>query len=270
MVNNYLAGSNQVNPPGNLASNAARARGMDLDLIYDMPDRQKVLIIDDDIDTVQLLKEILRASGFDVIGANSCDEALRKCADMPPHIILLDLMMPDKDGWETFKYLREITTAPVIVVSAKDAKEEVVRGLQIGVDDYMTKPFFNAEVVARVKTVLRRARTPEVTSKMVFPDIDLVINLESQEVYIHGKPIHLTTREFAILAILAKQAPRNVNYETIAREVWGEDSPNARKRIKYLVYLLRHKLEKDPTNPVMILNNEAFGYKLQTAPSPLS
>ncbi len=239
-------------------------RGIDLDLIYSMPTRQRVLIIDDDPDTVQLLKEVLRTGGFDVVGASGCGEALKKCTTLAPNIILLDLMMPEIDGWQTFHYLREMTEAPVIVVSAKNSKDDVVKGLQIGVDDYVTKPFFNAEVIARINTVLRRVKSSTTTNQYVFPEAELVINLENQEVSIRNKPVHMTVREFSVLAVLAKQAPRNVNYETIANEVWGEDSENTRKRIKYLIYLLRRKLEQDPGHPTLILNNEAFGYKLNT------
>ncbi len=238
--------------------------GVDLDMIYGIPNRQRVLIIDDDPDMVLLLKEILRGAGFDVVGALGCNEALKKCSDLSPHVILLDLMMPDIDGWQTYRYIREMTNAPVIVVSAKNTKDDIVMGLQGGVDDYVTKPFYNAEVIARVNTVLRRVKTSEVTTRFVFPDPDLVLNLDNQEVTIRNQSVHLTAREFAILAILAKQAPKNVSYETIAREVWGEDTPNTRKRIKYLIYLLRRKLEKDPGNPSLIINNEAFGYKLNT------
>ena len=240
------------------------SKGLDLDQLYEQPDRPRILIIDDDADTIQLLKELLRSEGFDVYGARNRDEALKKTAEIPPNLVLLDLMMPDHDGWETFTSLREVTNAPVIVISAKDNKDDIVHGLQLGVDDYMTKPFFNAEVVARIKTVLRRARSLENMNQLVFPDIGLEIDLENQEVYLKGEPVHLTHRELAVLVSLAKHAPKSVTHETISREVWGEESPQAYKRIKYLVYLLRKKLEPDPGKPVLILNNEAFGYRLQT------
>jgi DNA-binding response OmpR family regulator len=181
-----------------------------------------------------------------------------------PDIILLDLMMPETDGWQTYQYLREITNAPVIIVSARANKEDVVLGLQIGVDDYVTKPFFNDEVVARVRAVLRRARPSEHRSNLVFPHISLTINLETQEVSIRSQSVHLTSKEFAVLSTLAKNAPKNVPYEALSKEIWGEDSPQARKRLKYLIYLLRRKLENDPANPGLIINNEAIGYKLQT------
>ena len=240
--------------------------GADLDVLYDGQQRQRVLVIDDDADTVFLLKEILRAEGFDVYGALDSNEALRKVTDFPPHLILLDLMMPDHDGWETFESLRKVTTAPVIVVSARDNKDDIVKGLSLGIDDYLTKPFFNAEVVARVKTVLRRARPGTTMQRMVFPDVDLVIDAENQEVSLRGNVVHLTPREYAVLLTLARRAPRSVSNQAIARDVWGEDSPSARKRIKYLVYLLRKKVEREPAEPELILNNEAYGYRLQVAP----
>ncbi|MEN6409911.1 MAG: response regulator transcription factor [Anaerolineaceae bacterium] len=238
--------------------------GMDLDQIYEQPDRKRVLIVDDDTDMVFLLKQILRTAGFDVVGATSGAEAVKKCTDLPPNIILLDLMMPEIDGWKTYEYLREITGAPVIIISAISAKDEVVKGLQLGVEDYVTKPFYNAEVVARVQTVLRRATPPQPVTHLVFPEIQLVIDLDAQEVKLRDIPVHLTNREFAILALLARRSSENVNYETIAREIWGQDNPDVRKRIKYLIYLLRRKLETDPGKPQLILNNEGFGYKLNT------
>jgi DNA-binding response OmpR family regulator len=175
-------------------------------------------------------------------------------------------MMPDHDGWTTYEELRKVTNAPVIVISARNNKDDVVRGLQLGVDDYLTKPFFNAEVVARVKTVLRRARASGTPARLVFPDIKLEIDAENQEVLQRGRHVRLTPREYAILLALARRAPRNVSNQMIAREVWGEDSPSARKRIKYLVYLLRKKMEKDPAHPKLIINNEAYGYRLQVKP----
>ncbi|MDD5369992.1 MAG: response regulator transcription factor, partial [Anaerolineaceae bacterium] len=193
-------------------------------------------------------------------------EALRKVADFPPHLVLLDLMMPDHDGWETFDALRKVTTAPVIVVSARDNKDDIVKGLSLGIDDYLTKPFFNAEVVARVKTVLRRARTSTTMQLMAFPDVSLTIDTDDQEVSLKGNLLHLTPREYAVLLVLARRAPRGVSNQVIAREVWGEDSFGARKRIKYLVYLLRKKIESEPSQPKLILNHEAYGYRLQATP----
>jgi two-component system response regulator VicR len=240
------------------------APGFDLDLFYGVPERQRILIIDDETDTVFLLKEILKSAGFDVVGAFNCDQALEKASDFTPDVILLDLMMPDIDGWETYQQLRKMTEAPVVVISAKSTKEDVVNGLQGGVDDYITKPFHNAEVVARVRNVLRRAGTPDRVSRLTFNQIDLTIHLDTKEVLLAGKSYHLTGKEFALMVLLARHAPGVVTYETIANEIWNEDTPATRNRIKYLVYLLRHKLEMDPEHPQLIVNSGRNGYRLQS------
>ncbi|MDD5370812.1 MAG: response regulator transcription factor [Anaerolineaceae bacterium] len=247
-----------------MGMSGATNRGADLDLIYGMETRQRALVVDDDPDTVVLLKEILRGAGFDVTGAFDCHEALKKVTDFPPNVILLDLMMPEIDGWQTFEYLREVTNAPVIMVSAMTGKEMVVRGLQSGADDYVTKPFFNAEVIARVNTVLRRARTVDSPRRYVFPSRSLVIDLETQEVNLAGKMVHLTAREYGVLVVLARHAPRSVPTETIVNEIWGEDTQAARHRIKYLIYLLRRKLETDPDKPTLIQTGELSSYRLST------
>ena len=157
-----------------------------------------------------------------------------------------------------------MTDIPVIMVSAVGMKEDIVHALQIGVDDYLTKPFFNAEVVARIKAVLRRTSRAEPITRFVFPQARLVIDMATQEVLLDKNEIQLTPKEFAVLAVLAKSAPAIVNYNKISQAVWGEDSDDAHKRTKYLIYLLRRKFAKiDPGN-MIILNIDRLGYKLQT------
>jgi len=237
--------------------------GIDLDEIH-ATERKRVLVVEDEIDTIFLLKHILRLAGFNVLGATSGREALKKCAELKPDLVLLDLMMPEMDGWQTYDYLRRVSNVPVIIISALGSKEEVVRALQTGVDDYVTKPFYNAEVVARVNAVLRRSHKPQDLSRLIFPQVDLVVDCMTQEVDIAGEHIQLTSKEFAVLAVLAKHAPAIVSYATIADAVWGEDTPEVRKRTKYLVYLLRRKFERIPGGADLILNVDRLGYKLQT------
>jgi DNA-binding response OmpR family regulator len=236
--------------------------GIDLDEVD--ADRQRILVVEDEFDTIFLLKQILRIAGFNVMSANSGQEALKKIVDHKPDLVLLDLMMPEMDGWETLMNLRQMTDVPVIIVSAISAKTEIVRGLSSGVDDYVTKPFYNAEIVARVKAVLRRSGKPQEVSRLVFPQVSLVVDLMAQEVSYHNREIRLTPKEFSVLAVLAKHAPAIVSYETISQAVWGEDSPDVRKRTKYLVYLLRRKFDKVIPDGNLILNVDRLGYKLQT------
>jgi DNA-binding response OmpR family regulator len=238
--------------------------GIDLDEIQNKP-RHTVLIIEDEADTVFLLKQILRMAGFDVLGALNGYEAIQKCREIRPDIVLLDLMMPDMDGWQTFQYLREASDVPVVIVSAIHNKDEIVRALHMGVDDYVTKPFVNAEVIARVQAVLRRARPTQNTERLVFPLAGLTIDFSTQEVVLQQKHIQLTGKEFAILSTLAKKAPDVVHYRTLAESVWGKDNPQVRNRIKYLIYLLRQKLQDASGNPDLIQNIDRLGYKLQVS-----
>ena len=241
----------------------SKVLGRDLDEVS-ANDRQRVLVVEDEQDTILLLKNILRMAGFDVLSAMDGQEALRKYKDLSPDIVLLDLMMPDMDGWETLRYLREMSDVPVIIISAISAKDDIVRALKTGVDDYMTKPFFNAEVVARIQAVMRRAGKAHPITRLVFPKIQLTIDLTAQEVIFHGSSIHLTPKEFAVLSVLARQAPAIVGYNKISTAVWGEDSDDARKRTKYLIYLLRRKFETIHPENDFILNIDRLGYKLQT------
>jgi DNA-binding response OmpR family regulator len=236
--------------------------GVDLDQMTEI--RPRVLIVEDDPDTTFLLKHILRVGGFNVLSASSGNEALKKTAEQQPHLILLDLMMPEMDGWETLSYLRQMSSVPVIIISALNAKDDIVKGLHQGVDDYIAKPFYNAEVVARVQAVLRRAGSKTDVTRLVFPAVHLTIDLINQEVKFEENSIELTTKEFAVLTILAKAAPSVVTYQTMAMEIWGVDSEDAYRRIKYLIYLLRQKFDSiNPTND-LLTNVDRLGYKLRT------
>ena len=238
--------------------------GLDLDMVFDKPYRPRILIIDDDPDTVFLLKEIMRRSGYDVFGAIDCDQALAKIKNYDVDVILLDLMMPNIDGWVTYEYLRQVSDAPVMVISALTSKESVVKGLRMGADDYVTKPFHNDEVIARVENILRRSTNKPTSRRLNFPAVNVSINLEAREVVVRNQLVHLTAKEFAVLELLARNAPRMVRYDDIAQKVWGEDTSDVRKSIKYIIYLLRHKIETDPSRPAIIINSEKLGYRLQT------
>ena len=213
---------------------------------------------------IDLVRLILGRRGFLVIGANGGIEGLETVRQEKPDLVLLDLMMPDMDGWETYSNIRQMTDAPVIVVSADTKKENVVRGLNTGFDDYVTKPFFPPELVARVNTVLRRSGGSQQVTKRVYPEIEMTIDFETHEVHLRGEEIHLSSREFALLEVLAQKAPRLVRYEEIASKIWDKDNYKVRNRIKYLIYLLRQKIEIDPNDPKLVINREGLGYQLDT------
>lgn len=237
--------------------------GVDLD--QRIPgEHPRILLIDDEPDNITLLKLMFQAKGFDVSGACSGKEALKKIHEVKPNLIILDLMMPEMDGWQTYQQLRMVTELPVIVVSAARQTENVVKALQMGMDDYITKPFDQAEVVARVNSVLRRSFKKQKLNRLGFSMIELILDLDSQEIVYKGERVQLTGRMFEVLLVLAKNAPRVLPYDEITNEIWGETTLSAHNRLKYLVYLLRQEfLRIDGGNPV-IKNVDRVGYKLMT------
>lgn len=245
-------------------SDKERGPGIDLDEI--IPYRRRILVVEDEPDTVYLLKHILRMAGYNVVSALNGTEALQKAEDYNPDLVLLDLMMPDMDGWETLDSLRKVGDTPVIILTALVKNADVVQGLRMGADDYLTKPFHNDEVVARVEAVLRRSGHSKNLGRLIFPKIDLAVELKTQMVLVQNRFIELTPREFAVLAELAQRAPRAVDYVTISEAIWGESDSNTRNRIKYLVYLLRQKLEQAGLPVGTIVNLGRVGYRLVTEP----
>jgi two-component system KDP operon response regulator KdpE len=246
----------------NLGNNQLYDKGVDLDLVSAGHKRITAMIVDDEPETIRMVKTILMTAGMDVVGAESGLEAIDKCPHVQPDVILLDLMMPDMDGYETFQHLRTITRAPVMVVSARSLKDDIVEGLQTGVDDYLTKPFYPPELVARINTVVRRARYIPPVSTFSFPTISLTVDIEAREVVLRDQKIYLPNKEFEILSVLARHAPKMVSKDVIAREVWGEDNNKIQNRIKYFIHILRGKLEINPSRPRIIVSREGLGYRL--------
>ncbi len=244
-------------------NNLLTGNGVDLDNLQ-QKERKTVLVIDDEPDTVTLIKHIFISSGFNVSGASGGKEALSKFSDVNPSIVLLDLLMPEMNGMQTLEEIRKISDVPVIILSAVDRKDEIVKMLHAGTDDYVTKPFNTDEIVARVNTVLRRAEKQATVNTLSFPDVNLTIDLKTYEVTYHGKKIQLTGKMFEVLAILARNAPKVVNYNDIAEEVWGENSTSVRNRLKYLVYLLRKEFLDIDNKQEIIQNIDRLGYKLIT------
>jgi DNA-binding response OmpR family regulator len=241
----------------------SQAMGLDLDSISVM-DKPRVLIVDDDPDYISMLKIILRRADFDVSGVLDHQAALEKCGELNPDVILLDLMMPEVDGYGIFEMLRKVTNAPVIFISAAHRPEHLSRTLEMGAEDYISKPFDNTEIIARIKKVLRQTRENEPLRVHFFPELDLRIDLDAHDVHLRGKPIRLLPREFTLLTILAEHAPRNVPYEKITQMIWGKDTDRTRAHLKTIAFGLRQKIETDPARPEILVNNRSVGYQLVT------
>jgi DNA-binding response OmpR family regulator len=251
-----MANETTINPKNSLPGS-----GIDLDSLQQI-ERKTVMVVDDEPDTITLLKQIFINNGFNVSGALSGKEALRKLTDVNPSIIIMDLLMPEMDGIETLREIQKMSNVPVIILSAVDRKEDIITALRAGTDDYITKPFNNDELIARVHSVLRRAEKTAAISSLNFPEVSLSIDLKTYEVNYKGKKIQLTGKMFEVLTILAKNAPKVVNYQELAETVWGENSTSVRNRLKYLVYLLRKEFLQVDTDFDIIQNIDRLGYKL--------
>ena len=238
--------------------------GIDLDHASQAT-RPRVLVVDDDTDYIVMIKLILRNAGFDVAGAVSCQMALEKCEIMNPDVILLDLMMPEVDGFDTFTLLRERTSAPVIFISAASNQDYAVKSLEMGGEDYITKPFYSPEVVARIHSVLQR--TPPSNRVNKYSLLGLSVNGDTHEVSYGDKTVRLLPLEFTLLSILAEYSPRNVAYEKVTKQIWGEDSPKRRTHLKTVVFALRKKLAVELNCPFQIVNYRSLGYQLVSNPN---
>lgn len=220
-----------------------------------------VLVIDDDKTLLRLLQEALTKAGFQVILASNGIDGLQEMYARQPDLVLLDVMMPRMDGWETLTRIRQISRVPVIMLTAKDAEQEKVRGFNLGVDDYVTKPFSFAELVARASAVLRRSRTAApITKNKRYSSGDLVLDVDAHRVTKGGKLVELTPTEFRLLETLAEHAGRVLTHEQLLEKVWGYDAGEDTGYIKRYIWYLRQKLEEDPTNPQHILTERGFGY----------
>lgn len=254
-----------MNPPdeNNQNGNLDERLGLDVDRVRELSHHKLALIVDDDEDTVSLLKLTLRREGINVASATSGQEALKVAAETRPDIILLDIMMPGMDGWETLGQLQHFTNAPTIIISAILHEDAVVRAFDQGAVDYIKKPYSHKEIVARIQAILNRAAPPELHNVMVLPKTKIVIDFETHLVRVDDQPVKLSPQEFSVLEILAHNAEAPVPYEEIAGQVWGEYGPDIHNRLKWVVHTLRKKMAQHGAPEEIISNYQRFGYLLQ-------
>jgi DNA-binding response OmpR family regulator len=222
---------------------------------------EKILVIDDEETTVQLIALLLERRGFDVIKAYRAEDGLRKAYRYQPDLVLLDIMMPDMDGWEVCRRLREMSDVPIIFLTARSEVQDVVHGLEIGADDYVSKPYDNDELVARIQAHLRRSPRTNMSDEMVFNGGDLRINFMNREVYVRNEMKHLTPKEFNLLGVLVRNAGRVVSRNELVTQAWGEEYADAIDSLKLYVHYLRQKLEINPSQPDYILTSRGVGYR---------
>ena len=232
---------------------------------------KKILVVDDEKPISDIIKFNLKKEGYDVYTAYDGEEALQKVEEVNPDLILLDLMLPKIDGLEVAREVRKTHNMPIIMVTAKDAEIDKVLGLEMGADDYVTKPFTNRELVARVKANLRRqsatmaeAQAAEEESKNNDIAIgDLVIHPDAYVVSKRGEKIELTHREFELLYYLAKHIGQVMTREHLLQTVWGYDYFGDVRTVDVTVRRLREKIEDNPSRPIWLVTRRGVGYYLR-------
>lgn len=223
----------------------------------------KVLIVDDDPAIVALLRECLEAEGYEAVTAGNGREGLRQFFDHRPNLVVLDVLMPEMDGLELCRCLREVSAVPILFLSGKGAEMDKVQGLDIGGDGYLTKPFLLEEFVARVKAILRRAQRGEFQElPNLYRDEALTIDLARREVSVRGVKTPLTPLEYKLLVYLVQRSPEVLSPALILKAVWGSEYESPDLIPKYILQL-QQKIEKEPENPRLIRSVNGLGYRYE-------
>ena len=231
------------------------------------PVGKKVLVIDDDSAFVRLVEQVLTQKEYEVLKASNGQEGLRLLFNQRPDIVLLDIVMPGMDGWQTCQRIRDISDMPIIMLTGKQrAEEDIVRGLDYGADEYLLKPVGNKELVARVRAVLRRAElAPSVETKreVTYSDGFLTVNVAERKVIVSEKRVKLTPREFRLFALLVENAGRILTHKQVLEKVWGWEYTDDLDYVRIYISHLRQKIEPDSTKPEYILTEPGVGYYFQ-------
>ena len=222
-----------------------------------------VLVVEDEVPMRRFLRSALTTHGFRVIEAGSLREAEIAVTEAPPEAILLDLGLPDGDGLDLLRRIREWSSAPVIVLSARDQEAQKVAALDGGADDYLTKPFGTGELLARIRVALRHARAQAVTDDPVIALGPIKIDQARHEVSVDGRPVHLTPIEFRLLTMLARNAGKVMTHRQLLHEVWGPRSTQHTHYLRVHMAALRRKLEDDPARPRWLTTEPGVGYRLR-------
>ncbi len=226
-----------------------------------MQRRFRVLVVDDDPDVLEMLRLVLSTNGFDVVMAPDALTGLHVFHQTHPDAILLDVMMPNVDGFEACRRLREITDVPIIFVTAKGSIDEVVRGLSLGADDYVVKPFDPSELVSRLAAHLRRVGEPTVErSDLLVPAASIMLDCGRHELTIGSRRVSLALKEFEVLRLLIRHAGKVLSTDAILTQVWGPERIGQPGLVKQYIYRLRQKVEPDPKSPRYIHTAPGEGY----------
>lgn len=223
---------------------------------------RRILVVDDEERMVRFIRLNLEHDGFQVIEAYNGTQAIDKVRSSLPDLVLLDVMMPDIDGFEVLRMIRENNNVPVIMLTAKGEEEDRVRGLEMGADDYITKPFSPRELVSRVRAVLRRTEiVGGSTHGLIEVDDRLKIDFDRHEIWVDGQLVKLRPTEYRLLYHLVQNAGWVLTHDQILTKVWGYEYRDEPHYVRLYINYLRQKLEKDPSNPKYILTERGIGYR---------
>lgn len=221
-----------------------------------------ILVVDDEPRMIQFIRMNLELEGYRVVQASDGLEALDKVRDELPDLVILDVMMPDLDGFETLRILRETSDVPVIMLTVKSEEDDIVRGLGLGADDYVTKPFSPRELSSRVQALLRRSELPATVEKTeIRIDDRLTIDFARREVIVEGERIQLRPTEYRLLYHLVNNAGWVVPHETLLQKVWGYEYRDETHYLRLYITYLRQKIEQDSAHPQYILTERGIGYR---------
>jgi len=223
-----------------------------------------ILVVDDDRGLLKLLKRDLEMEDYQVATASDGETGLRMIRDREPDLVLLDILMPGLDGFEVCELARRFSEVPIIMLTARSQVESISRGLEIGADDYVVKPFGHAELVARIQSVLRRYRYREEMPQAPFRAGGLHIDFSRRLVTVEGRAVRLPPTEYRILCVLARNADRVVTHEQLLSEVWGKGARRKVHGLQVATNRLREKIGDDPTDPRYIFTRSGVGYMLST------
>ena len=221
-----------------------------------------ILLIDDDVNLSDLLAQYLREKGNIVHTAKDGQKGLQSFFEHKPDLIILDITMPVKDGWETLKRIREISQTPVIMLTARSDESDILRGFSLGADDYISKPFSFAQLGARARAVLARSGGNASVVERIEAGT-LKVDLATRRITRDGEPVSLTPTEFKLLVALMRHPGEVISAEDLVREVWGQQYANEIGFVRRYVWHLRQKLEIDPENPRYIHNERGYGYRFE-------
>lgn len=222
----------------------------------------KILIVDDDPMLSELIGYNLESEGYAIVRAQDGQEGLAKFKTEQPDLVILDVSMPKLNGWEVCERIRAVSDTPVMMLTAQGREEDIVRGLDLGADDYLTKPFQVRVLLARIRAALRRAHlSPEPEPEVTYADDYLVINLADRRVTVDGKITKLTPTEYKLLAFLVENKGRILTFRQILENVWGFEYIDDIDYLRVYIWHLRKKIERDSKNPVYLLNELSTGYR---------